>query len=292
MEKPRMTGHGDIYYQGKEREVRYRKHRPGNLSKRLRNALHMLDGAPPPYLLNMQRFGPPPSYPELRIPGLNAPLPPGAKYGYSEGQWGKPPVDEVFARLTFRLTLQNGYALYGDPFGVRARFDGEEEAGPRPLWGELEKAAAQDEGWEDAEMDDAEPADDEEAAALEPELQQAMRTREAAEEPAQHMAQTQPSRGNADRALYRILDQKKAVTSAKGLLGSAHTYELGRERTAQGEEHVDVALSGLELESLDEMTIKHKFEEGVRKSGESGAAPKRAGRKGRGGDRDIGEFKF
>jgi hypothetical protein len=31
---------------------------------------------PPPWLLNMQRYGPPPSYPNLKIPGLNAPIPP------------------------------------------------------------------------------------------------------------------------------------------------------------------------------------------------------------------------
>ncbi|MES1921390.1 hypothetical protein MHBO_002921 [Bonamia ostreae] len=103
MVKPRMTSHGDIYYLGKENEVRYRKHRPGALSKRLRNALHMMENAPPPYLINMQRFGPPPSYPQLRIPGLNAPIPPGCKYGYGDCQWGKPPVNEVFFLILERL---------------------------------------------------------------------------------------------------------------------------------------------------------------------------------------------
>jgi len=29
----------------------------------------------------MQRYGPPPSYPYLKIPGLNAPLPDGSGYG-------------------------------------------------------------------------------------------------------------------------------------------------------------------------------------------------------------------
>lgn len=43
----------------------------------------------------MQRYGPPPSYPQLKIPGLNAPIPLGAKFGYQPGGWGKPPVDEV-----------------------------------------------------------------------------------------------------------------------------------------------------------------------------------------------------
>ncbi|KAK2647181.1 hypothetical protein Ddye_022376 [Dipteronia dyeriana] len=34
----------------------------------------MPDGAPPPWLINMERYGPPPSYPHLKIPELNAPL--------------------------------------------------------------------------------------------------------------------------------------------------------------------------------------------------------------------------
>lgn len=94
--------------------------KPGTLSKDLKEALGMPEGAPPPWLINMQvsfaiispfccasfywflivyfflqRYGPPPSYPHLKIPGLNAPIPPGASFGYHPGGWGKPPVDEV-----------------------------------------------------------------------------------------------------------------------------------------------------------------------------------------------------
>lgn len=64
------------------------------------------EASPPPWIINMQRYGPPPSYPNLRIPGLNAPLPQRASYGYHLGGWGKPPVDAF------------GRPLYGgDPFG-------------------------------------------------------------------------------------------------------------------------------------------------------------------------------
>ena len=59
-----------------------------------------------PWLINMQRYGPPPAYPSLPIPGLNAPIPAGAVYGYHAGGWGKPPVDEF------------GRPLYGDVFGA------------------------------------------------------------------------------------------------------------------------------------------------------------------------------
>ena len=50
--------------------------------------------APFPWLINMQRYGPPPSYPQMRIPGLSAPLPAGQQFGYHQGGWGKPPVDQ------------------------------------------------------------------------------------------------------------------------------------------------------------------------------------------------------
>lgn len=52
------------------------------------------------------RYGPPPSYPNLKIPGLNAPIPEGCSFGYHAGGWGKPPVDE------------KGKPLYGDVFGT------------------------------------------------------------------------------------------------------------------------------------------------------------------------------
>ncbi len=48
--------------------------RPGKVSKELRAALGISDNAPPPWLVNMQKYGPPPSYPNLKIPGLNVPL--------------------------------------------------------------------------------------------------------------------------------------------------------------------------------------------------------------------------
>lgn len=72
--KSKLTVYGDIYYEGKEFEVEMHEKRPGVLSPELREALGIPEGAPPPWLLAMQRFGPPPSYPNLRLPGLNAPL--------------------------------------------------------------------------------------------------------------------------------------------------------------------------------------------------------------------------
>ncbi|EOA17961.1 hypothetical protein CARUB_v10006376mg [Capsella rubella] len=67
---PKLSGLGDLYFEGKEFEVKVRemKMKPGVLSHDLKEALGMPQGAPPPWLINMQRYGPPPSYPHLKIP--------------------------------------------------------------------------------------------------------------------------------------------------------------------------------------------------------------------------------
>lgn len=67
-------------FKGKELETKLREKKPGNLTDDLRIALGMPIGAqcdkvPPPWLIAMQRYGPPPSYPSLKIAGLNAPIP-------------------------------------------------------------------------------------------------------------------------------------------------------------------------------------------------------------------------
>lgn len=104
--KPRMSKFGEAYYEGKELETDLRTKKPGELSDELVEALSIPPLAPPPWLIAMQRFGPPPSYPNLRIKGLNAPIPNGAQWGFHPGGWGKPPMDD-FNR-----------PLYGDVFGV------------------------------------------------------------------------------------------------------------------------------------------------------------------------------
>ena len=88
--KPKMTGMGELYYEGKEFEMDLKGKKPGVLTEETRTALGMTEDGPPPWLINMQRYGPPPSYPNLKIPGLSAPIPPGAQFGYHPGGWGKP----------------------------------------------------------------------------------------------------------------------------------------------------------------------------------------------------------
>jgi len=134
--KPRMSIHGDLYYEGKENETRLKDKKPGVLSEELRVALGIpvgpqADRYPPPWLIAMQRYGPPPSYPNLKVPGLNAPIPEGCQFGYHSGGWGKPPVDE------------HGRPLYGDVFGTNQfayiRNLTEEEHIDKSYWGEIEE---------------------------------------------------------------------------------------------------------------------------------------------------------
>ncbi|VDM33668.1 unnamed protein product [Hydatigera taeniaeformis] len=163
--KPKLTSHGDLYYEGKEFEVKLKEKKPGNLSDELRTALGLPTGPnadryPPPWLIAMQRYGPPPSYPNVVIPGLNAPIPPGCAFGYHPGGWGKPPVDEM------------GRPIYGDVFGNGGNMAGvpppppptggpaepEEPVisglGKSGLWGELESDEEEEEEEDESEEDE------------------------------------------------------------------------------------------------------------------------------------------
>lgn len=152
-----MSLFGDVYHEGKELEYKLRMKRPGQLSEELKKALGIYltfrsviflsvihcaflpsrvcvglttPLIPTPWLVNMQRYGPPPAYPNMKITGLNTPIPPGARYGYGDKEWGKPPVDEVCCDLDDTLNMhgfvlccdchvhQAGRPVYGDPFGV------------------------------------------------------------------------------------------------------------------------------------------------------------------------------
>lgn len=156
--KPTLTMYGEVYYEGKEFETNLKGRRPGELSDELKEALNMPPGAPPPWLINMQRFGPPPSYPSLKIPGLNAPIPPGAQWGFHPGGYGKPPVDE-FNR-----------PLYGDVFGVLQPQAPAQTGEPveRTLWGELQEEEEESEEEEsDAEEEESENEEEDVSHGLE-----------------------------------------------------------------------------------------------------------------------------
>ncbi|OQR83135.1 hypothetical protein ACHHYP_15055 [Achlya hypogyna] len=241
--KPPLTTLGDLYYEGKEFEVKLKHKTPGILSDDLKRALGMVDGVPPPWLLNIQRYGPPPAYPHLKIPGLNAPIPDGASFGYHPGGWGKPPVDEA------------GNPLYGDVFSkaTAAPAAPVDEVLPvsKERWGELDPTVQVE---EEEEEDDDDIDADELAAAREEALLGAPLeavAREAAETGISSVMSgvstpgaavdlrkkgTETPDAVAPKELYTVLAQKE-VAVGTSLYGSAHGYavnEAGTESSASG----------------------------------------------------------
>lgn len=256
--KPKMTAYGDLYYEGKEFEAKLQTKRPAQLSDGLKQALGMPEGAPPPWLLNMQRCGPPPSYPNLKIPGLNAPIPDGASWGFQPGQWGKVPEDET------------GRPLYG-------WFDEAEERayGPQDtsLWGEVEEEEEGEEGLEDMEEEEEEESEEgeeeqeEEGAA--PPVPSAFPPGMPAPAEMQAGIQSIPSgfetpdvgidirkKKDSDRELYQELQtQETSVGSA--LMGSTFKYVVPKEQqeeeeSSAQEEPPEVKLEGRSTQRKDQ----------------------------------------
>ena len=240
--KPNMTPFGDIYAEGKENDAKLRLKRPGKLSEELRQALGLKSAlAPPPWLTNMQRYGLPPSYANMHIPGLNVPIPPGARYGYAEGEWGKPPVDE------------SGQPVYGDPFGVYAAQEQQWQLTSqveKTQWGALQ-ADAEAESSDDDDDEDEEEDEEDTGPDMKPSAAAAAASRggfdAAGMASMSGLASTAGlqtpddielrKRGGAEstlgaeplqlrKELYTVLEQKEAKVGSGALYGSAHTYAL------------------------------------------------------------------
>ncbi|XP_060550376.1 splicing factor 3B subunit 2 [Pantherophis guttatus] len=252
--KPKLTIHGDLYYEGKEFETRLKEKKPGDLSDELRIALGMPVGpnahkVPPPWLIAMQRYGPPPSYPNLKIPGLNSPIPEGCSFGYHAGGWGKPPVDET------------GKPLYGDVFGTNAaefqvslqqyflhlgscKIDElqlpEFHSQPCPVGGLITPGgfSSVPAGMETPELIELRKKKIEEAMD-----------------------------GSETPQLFTVLPEKRMPTVGGAMMGSTHIYDMATVMSRKGPvpeiQGVEVALAPEELE-LDPMAMTQKYEEHVR----------------------------
>ena len=227
--KPELTRYGEVYYEGKEYETNLKHLRPGELSEELKEALNIPPGAPPPWLINQQRFGPPPSYPALKIPGLNAPPPPGGAWGFHPGGYGKPPVDEY-----------NRPLYGGDIFGVLQPQQNTQLGEPveKTLWGELQEP--EEESEEEESDEEEEEGDNEDVGA-------GLQTPSGLETPG-GMASTVPSEyGGAEsvagefdlrkhrrgteteesthpRTAYQVIPEQSARVS--GFFGGDRTYDL------------------------------------------------------------------
>ena len=268
--KPELTRYGEVYYEGKEYETNLKHLRPGELSEELKEALNIPPGAPPPWLINQQRFGPPPSYAALKIPGLNAPPPPGGAWGFHPGGYGKPPVDEY-----------NRPLYGGDIFGVLQPQQNTQLGEPveKTLWGELQEP--EEESEEEEESDEDDDGDDAE------EVGAGLQTPSGLETPG-GMASTMPSEfGGAEsvagefdlrkqrrgteteesthhRTAYQIIPEQQARIS--GFFGGDRTYDIkaaqsslpvlgqedqNRKRKKPGD--VDVAMNPDDLQAKDKL---------------------------------------
>ncbi|KAJ3169419.1 Splicing factor 3B subunit 2 [Irineochytrium annulatum] len=219
--KPKLSSHGDLYFEGKEFETKLKLKKPGQLSDELRAALSMPPLAPPPWLVNMQRYGPPPSYPSLKVPGLNAPIPEGSQWGYHPGGWGKPPVDEY------------GRPLYGDVFGtVVVEIPTEHMAEvERKVWGELEVEEEEEEeeqGGDDGEEEEGEKeGEEDEKQDFPPEglvTPSGMQSVPSGLETPDFIELRKERRDEGPKELYTVLPQRD--NAVKGFMGSQHTYDV------------------------------------------------------------------
>ncbi|XP_063042515.1 splicing factor 3B subunit 2 isoform X2 [Engraulis encrasicolus] len=318
--KPKLTIHGDLYYEGKEFETRLKEKKPGDLSDELRIALGMPTGVnshkvPPPWLIAMQRYGPPPSYPNLKIPGLNAPIPEGCSFGYHAGGWGKPPVDET------------GKPLYGDVFGTNAtdfQAKAEEEEVDRTPWGELEPSDEESSEEEEEEESDEDKPDETgfftpaDSGLITPggfsSVPAGMETPELIELRKKKIEEAMD--GNETPQLFTVLPERRTASVGAAMMASTHIYDVsgamaGRKAGGGGGDGqgVEVALAPEELE-LDPMAMTQKYEEHVREQqaqvekedfsdmvAEHAAKQKQKKRKAqpqdtRGGAKKYKEFKF
>jgi len=270
--KPRMTLHGDLYYEGKEFEIRLKEQKPGNLSDDLRTALGMPVGpnahkVPPPWLIAMQRYGPPPSYPNLKIPGLNAPIPDGCSFGYHAGGWGKPPVDE------------SGKPLYGDVFGTsdsRTYHAIPLEEIDHTLWGEMDSESEEEES-----SDEEEEEEEEEGEAVSglqtPVVDAGLATPSGTTsvgagletpdnlELRKRRIEADMEGGETPQLPYQIIPEKRNERVGASMMGSTHTYDLGK-RTGKGgkEAAVELALNPEDLDNMDTETMALRAEAALR----------------------------
>merc|ERR550517_1471903 len=261
--KPRMTLHGDLYYEGKEFEIRLKEKKPGDLSDDLRTSLGMPVGpnahkVPPPWLIAMQRYGPPPSYPNLKIPGLNAPIPDGCSFGYHAGGWGKPPVDEL------------GKPLYGDVFGTAdaSTFHAAPtEEIDHSLWGEMD-SESEEESSEEEEKEDEEEGGVEAGLATPSGTASSVQGLETPEslELRKRRIEADMEGGETPSLPYQIIPEKQGGRIGAAMMGSTHTYDIKRATgtKSRADTQVEMALNPEEIENMDSETMAIRAEAALR----------------------------
>ncbi|SNX86728.1 probable Splicing factor 3b, subunit 2 [Melanopsichium pennsylvanicum] len=233
--KPHLSPYGDTYYEAKEYETKFKHQRPGQLSNQLIDALSIPPLAPPPWLIAMQRYGPPPSYPHLQIPGLNAPIPQGAQWGFHPGGWGRPPVDEY------------GNPLYGNVLGVAGTNVDPDlvDKVEKEHWGQLEPEESDVEEEEEDQQEEEEPEEQQQqkidrsglqsvsslGAGLQTpsfiELRKEARHVDSQPPPTSSSSSRLEGDGAPSRSLYQVLPERTATGSNAGqFMASEKVYDM------------------------------------------------------------------
>lgn len=225
----------------------------------------------------MQRFGPSPSYPSMRIPGVNAPIPPGASWGFQPGQWGKPPMDDAGKP-------QFGGDLYGT--SILEEQQQQTHAGEpveRGIWGALRAEGESEDEESDEEEDEEEDEEDEEGGDEDASGFQTSVTTASAmpseaggtESIGGEFTLRKQRRGfeteepGAPRSAFTVLPEKNI--SSTGFFGGEHAYDLDaarrdalgqaqRKRKA-GDVEISVDMDQLEnSDKLDKDALKKEYE--------------------------------
>lgn len=246
----------------------------------------MTANSPPPWLINMQRVGPPPSYPTLKIQGLNAPLPVGAEYGNHPGGWGQCPLDI------------NGNPKY--PTSVKTTTESEANE-PEPIfehWGSL--ASFMNPKYSSSSSSEEEPNMEVEPSIIPNQLsriepQKPPKTsnlilEEIRSEPAFLESGVTPTsmdsllrkrkklkHGQLGQ-LYRVLEQEPSTVTESDLFGSAYTYKMPMSSVlepgvvdlmkSQHTAPVELTIDPSELAELGEHQLMEKFEKIIEKDKE------------------------
>ena len=214
----------------------------------------------------MQRYGPSPSYPNLKIPGLNAPIPDGCWFGYHAGVWGKPPVDGF------------GRPLYGDVFALVGN-PGEpillDEQVDRTLWGELEseeeevevEESQEEEGQDqEGEIDQSELIPPGEGLATPSGFSSVPVGLETPDMIELRKKNIEAEMGNNDTPqLYTVLPEKRTDRVGQAMMGSTHVYDVAAASSSQKSNGgVELSLDPSELERLDPDSMAARYEQILR----------------------------
>lgn len=221
--KPKLSKFGDVYYEGKENEkFDYSVFKPGVVSLELRSALGIPDGVAMPWIQKMHQLGTPPSYPDMKFPGFNAPveLQDGATIELDHG-------DEVERELFGTLLVVDESESEEEEDEEDGQDSGEDE--DEPQYVDEEEIGR---NHEDANGDDAVVMEDEVQVVEEPSDEEDVPLAEV------ELASRDKDDEQVDpKKLYQII--KENVKAGSGLMSSGRSYEIpsaGAKRKSSGGE--------------------------------------------------------